>query len=356
MKRRSSFGPLTMIMVGLLILVGCGTPSGTTGSTGATTGTTGGAATTGTTGGSGAAAGGLPKLAKKDKYKVGFAQTESNNPWRLAQTASMKAEAEKKGWDLVYTDAAGSAQKQVADVESMIAQKVDAIFLAPREETPLAAAVIKAREAGIPVILLDRNVDQTIAQAGRDYVTFIGSNFVEEGKRAADHLIKVTNGQAKIIELEGTTGSSPANDRKKGFDDAIKAQAGMQILASQTGDFARDKGRTVMEQLLTAHPDVTAVYAHNDEMAIGAIAALKAAGKQPGKDVIVVSIDGEKDALTAIIAGELSASVECNPRFGPKAFETLEKYASGETIADKIINPDNFYDATNAQKEVANAY
>lgn len=314
------------------------------------------ATTSATSGASSGASSELPKLAKKDKYKVGFAQTESNNPWRLAQTASMKDEAAKRGFELVYTDAAGSAAKQVADVESMIAQKVDAIFLAPREEVPLAEAVLKAKAAGIPVILLDRNVDQTRAKPGRDFVTFIGSDFVEEGKRAAEWLIKATNGQAKIIELEGTTGSSPANDRKKGFDERIKSEAGMTILASQTGDFARDKGRQVMETLLQAHPEVTAVYAHNDEMAIGAIAALEAAGRQPGKDVIVVSIDGEKDALQAIIDGKMGASVECNPRFGPKAFDTLIRYANGEQIPPAIINPDNFYDASNAAKEIANAY
>lgn len=331
-----------MLLAGLLASCGTTTPSGSGGATAPTAGGT-------------AAGGSLPKLTKAPK-KVGFAQTESNNPWRLAQTASMKAEAEKRGYELVYTDAAGSAAKQVADVDSMIAQKVDAIFLAPREEKPLAQAVLKAKAAGIPVILLDRNVDQTIAKPGEDFVTFIGSDFIEEGKRAAEWLIKATNGTAKIIELEGTTGSSPANDRKKGFDDRIKSEAGMQILASQTGDFARDKGRQVMETLLQAHPDVTAVYAHNDEMAIGAIAALEAAGKVPGKDVIVVSIDGEKDALQAIIDGKLGASVECNPRFGPSAFDTLEKYAKGEQIATKIINPDNFYDASNAKDSIAGSY
>src|SRR3954453_15527907 len=167
-------------------------------------------------GGGGGGGGGLPKLAKKDTYKVGFAQTESNNPWRLAQTASMKDEAKKQGWQLVYTDAAGDAAKQVADVDSMIAQKVDAIFLAPREEKPLVPAVKKAKAAGIPVILLDRSVNPKLAKAGQDYVTFIGSDFIKEGQRAADWLIKETGGKAKILELEGTTGSSPANDRKKG--------------------------------------------------------------------------------------------------------------------------------------------
>ena len=181
----------------------------------------------------------------------------------------MQDEAAERDWEIVVTDAGGSAAKQVADVNSLISQKVDAIFLAPQEEKPLVPAVMAAKAAGIPVILLDRTVDQTQAQGGRDYITFIGSDFVEEGKRVAEWLVKKTNGQAKIIELEGTTGSSPANDRKKGFDDAIKGQAGMQILASQTGQFNRDKGREVMATLLQTHPDGTAVYAHNDEMAIG---------------------------------------------------------------------------------------
>jgi len=298
----------------------------------------------------------LPKVAKKDKYKVGFSQTVSDNPWRLAETKSMQDEAAKRGWEIVVTDAGGSAAKQVADVDSLIAQKVDAIFLAPQEEKPLVPAVMKAKAAGIPVILLDRTVDQTQAQGGRDYITFIGSDFVKEGQRVAEWLIKKTGGTAKIIELEGTTGSSPANDRKKGFDDAIKGQAGMQILASQTGQFNRDQGREVMATLLQAHPDVTAVYAHNDEMAIGAIAALEAAGKKPGQDVIVVSVDGEKDGLQAIIDGKLGASCECSPRFGPKAYDTLVAYANGETIPPQIINPDNFFDDTNAKDNIANSY
>ena len=304
----------------------------------------------------GALADGLPKLKQKDKYKVGFAQTESNNPWRLAQTASMKGEAEKLGWQLVYTDAAGSAAKQVADVNSMIAQGVDVIFLAPREEKPLIPAVMAAKKAGIPVILLDRNVDQSLAKAGEDYVTFIGSDFVQEGQRAGDWLVKATGGKAVIIELEGTTGASPANDRKKGFDDVIAKNPGMKIVASQTGDFNRDKGRQVAETLLQAHPDATVVYAHNDEMAIGAISAIEAAGKKPGKDIIIVSIDGEKDALQAIVDGKLGASVECNPRFGPKAYQTAMSYAKGDKIPGKIINPDQFYDSANAAASLPAAY
>lgn len=298
----------------------------------------------------------VPKLKQKEKYKVGFAQTESNNPWRIAQTNSMKETAEKLGYQLVYTDAAGSAAKQVADVNSMIAQGVDVIFLAPREEKPLIPAVMAAKKAGIPVILLDRSVDPKLAKAGQDYLTFIGSDFIKEGQRVAEWLAKNANGKTKIIELEGTTGSSPANDRKKGFDDAIKAAGGFEIVASQSGDFARDKGRQVAEALLQAHPDATVVYAHNDEMAIGAISAIEAAGKVPGKDILVLSIDGGKEAVQAVVDGKIGAVVECNPRFGPKAFATMARYAKGEKIEPWVINDDKFYDGTNAKAELSSAY
>lgn len=314
-----------------------------------------GVAGTGLAGGA-ASAQDMPRLKAKDKYKVGFAQTESNNPWRIAQTESMKAEAARLGHQLVYTDAAASAAKQVADVNSMIAQGVDLIFLAPREEKPLVPAVMAAKRAGIPVILLDRRVDETLAKPGRDYVTFIGSDFVAEGRRAGEALAKAVRGNARIIQIEGTTGSSPANDRRRGFEEGIKASPGMKIIASQSGDFVRDKGRQVAETLLQAHPDATAIYAHNDEMAIGALAALEAAGKKPGVDVTLVSVDGTRDALQAIIDGKMLATVECNPKFGPKAFETLARYAKGEAIEPWVVNTDRFYDRSNASQMIADAY
>lgn len=354
MKPSRLFARLTMVIVAMLILAACGTPAN---SPAEGTGATGGTGAAASAGAAGAASGGLPQLAKKDKYTVGFAQVVSDNPWRLAETKSMQDEAAKRGYEITVTDAGGDEAKQIADVDSLIAKKVDAIFLAPIAEKPMAQAVLKAKAAGIPVILLDRDVDQSLAKAGQDYVTVISSDFIEEGKRAAEWLIKTTNGTAKIVELEGTVGSSPAIDRKKGFHDALAGQAGMEILVSQTGgDFNRDKGRQVMETLIQSHPDLTAVYAHNDEMAIGAITALEAAGKTPGKDVIVVSIDGSRDALQSIIDGKMGATVECNPRFGPTAFDTLEKYAAGEQIATRIVNPDKFFDITNAKDFVNEAY
>ncbi len=293
---------------------------------------------------------------KKPSYKVGFAQSESNNQWRIAETNSMEAEAKKRGWQLVYTDAASSAAKQVSDVNSMIAQGVDLIFLVPREERPLIPAVRAAKRANIPVILIDRSVDPALAKPGVDYLTFIGSDFVAEGRRVAEWLADTTGGKARIIELEGSVGASPANDRKKGFDDALKSHPGMVIVASQSGDFVRDTGRQVAQTLLQAHPDATAIYAHNDEMALGAITAAEAAGKVPGKDIIICSIDGEKDAVQDVADGKIGAICQCSPDFGPVAFATAAKYFAGEKVPPQIINTDQFYDKQNAAQLIGQAF
>ncbi|GGL08458.1 ABC transporter substrate-binding protein [Deinococcus radiotolerans] len=300
--------------------------------------------------------GSLPKLAVKPKYRVCFNQSEMDNPWRLAQTKSMQDEAKRLGWTLIFTNANGSAAKQVADVRSCIAQRVDAIFLTPREEKPLTPIVLEAKRAGIPLFVIDRKVDETVAKPGRDFVAFIGSDFYAEGRRAAEWLVKQTKGNAKIIELQGSTGSSPAIDRQRGFADYIKKYPGIQIVASQTGNFTRDEGRKVMEALIQAHPEATAVYAHNDEMALGAITALETAGRKPGKDITLVSIDGQKSALEAIIAGKLGATVECNPRFGVKAFQTLMDYAAGKKIAARLVNDDRFFDSMNAKQMLNSAF
>jgi ribose transport system substrate-binding protein len=291
------------------------------------------------------------------KIVVGFSQMENNNPWRIAETNSMKDEAARRAdrYELVTTDAQSQTAKQVSDVEDLVARKVDAIFLAPREFEGLAPALEAAKEAKIPVFLIDREAAGTV---GQDYVTFIGSNFIEQGRRAADWLIKQTNGRgASIIELTGTAGSSVARDRSQGFTDAIKSHPEMKIIASQTGDFSRATAQKVMENIIQSKgKDITAVYAHNDEMALGAIQALKAAGLNPGKDVLIVSVDGERAALEAILRGEMNITVESNPRFGPKAFETLEKFLRGETIPPKIILEDRFFDSGNAQQFLNEAY
>jgi ABC-type sugar transport system substrate-binding protein len=288
------------------------------------------------------------------KWTVGFSQMGHDNPWRMAQTASLKAEAAKRGYEIVVTDAQDQTAKQVADVEDLIARRVNVILLAPREFEGLAPALLAAREANIPVILVDREAEGT---AGEDFVTFLGSNFVDQGRRAAEWLVKETGGTAGIVELTGTPGSSVAADRAKGFREVIAQHPGMKILASQTGEFSRANGQRVMQNIAQSlGAQITAVYAHNDEMALGAIQALRASGRTPGTDVKIVSIDGQRAALEAIIRGELGATVESNPRFGPIAFETIEQVRRRETIPTKKLITDRFFDRSNAQQFVAEAY
>ena len=307
---------------------------------------------TATEGGGGSA----PKARKDGKIVVGFSQMENNGPWRIAETRSLEEEARKRGdkYQLIVTDARGDTANQVGNVEDLVARGVDAIFLAPREFEGLAPALQAAKKAGIPVFLIDR---EAAGKAGEDYVAFLGSNFVEQGQRAGEWLAKQTNGKANIVELTGTAGASVARDRSQGFQQAIKSHPDMKIIASQTGNFTRAEGQRVMENIIQAkRKEITAVYTHNDEMALGAIQALKSAGMQPGKDVLVVSVDGQKTALEAIARGEMNVTVESNPRFGPLAFDTLEKYLNKQKVPEKIILEDRFFDSTNAAQFVGEAY
>ena len=296
-----------------------------------------------------------PKLEVKDTYTVAFSQNASNNPWRLAETASMKEEAERLGYQLTVTDANNEQAKQIQDIKGLIAQQPDALFIAPITEQ-LGNVVTEAAAADIPVFLLDRDVDNTVAKPGEAFVTVIVSDFVQQGKRAAWAMAQATGGNAKIIELEGTTGSSPAIDRKAGFDEAITACPGLEVVVSQSADFTRAEGQSVTETLLQSHPDATAIYAHNDEMALGAIAAVRAAGKVPGQDIQIVSIDGSRDALTAVDAGDLYATVESNPRFGPRAFDTMEQYARDGQVPVQLVLEDRLFDKANAAQNIATAY
>jgi galactofuranose transport system substrate-binding protein len=291
---------------------------------------------------------------KSAEFVVGFSQMESDNPWRLAETKSLKDEAAKRGIQLVVTDAQGQTSKQVADVEDLIARRVNVILLAPRTFEGLTPALQAAKAAKIPVILLDR---AAAGKAGDDYVTLLVSDEKEEGRRTAAWLANQMKGAASIVELAGTPGASAADDRAAGFREGIAKYPNMKIIASQTGNFSRATGQGVMQNIAQSlGKKITAVFAHNDEMALGAIQALIAAGLTPGKDVIVVSVDGERAGLEAIERGELGATVECNPRFGPLAFDTIEKFRKGETLPPKIVVPDRFFDKQNAKQFIADAY
>ena len=283
----------------------------------------------------------------------GFAQTENNNPWRIAQTESMRNAADENGVQIVITDAQSNTPKQVSDIQDMVAQGADVLFIPPREEQGLEPALQSAREAGVPVFLVDREANAEICE---DYIGFMGSNFIEQGERAAEWLVEAKNGKAKVAELQGTVGASVTADRGEGFKSVIDENSGMEIIASQSGNFNRAEGQNVMEQILGGNPDLDAVYAHNDEMAIGAIQALKDAGRKPGEDVTVVSVDGTRDALQAIIDGDLGATVETNPRFGPLAFDTAKRFLSGEQVPTKITVQDRLFDESNAAQFIDSAY
>lgn len=299
---------------------------------------------------SSSSAGGESKPSAK-ALTVGFAQVGAEGAWRMAETESIKAEAEKRGVNLKFSDAQSKQENEIKAIRSFIAQGVDAIILAPIVETGWEPVLKEAKQAKIPVVLVDRGI---LVDDDSLYATLIASDFVAEGKMAADWLIKKTDGKATIVELQGTPGAAPAIDRKKGFEEGIKDHPDMKIVASQSGDFRRSGGKEVMEALLKVHPEVTAVYSHNDDMALGAIQALEEAGKKPGTDVIVVSVDGVKGAFDAMVAGKMNCTVECNPLLGPMAFDAVEKAVKGETLPKKTIVHDRVFDVSNAAAELPN--
>ncbi|MCX6358707.1 MAG: ABC transporter substrate-binding protein [Armatimonadetes bacterium] len=288
----------------------------------------------------------------KKKIVVGFAQVGAESGWRTANTQSIRSEAEKRGIDLRFADAQQKQENQIKAIRTFIAQGVDVIMFSPVVEPGWEPVLQEAKKAGIPVILADRAVkvsDESL------YVTFIGSDFVEEGRRAAEWMAKKMNGKAVIAELQGTPGSAPAIDRKRGFEEEMKKYPGMKIVISQTGDFTRAKGKEVMEAFLKSPEGagINALYAHNDDMALGAIQAIEAAGKKPGTDITIVSVDGVKGAFEAMVVGKLNCTVECNPLLGPTLFDAAEAVAAGKTVPKRIVTKEGVYDQTQAKGLIA---
>ena len=285
------------------------------------------------------------------KLTVGFSQIGAEGDWRAANTKSIKSEADKRGITLKFSDAQKEQENQIRAVRSFIQQKVDIIAISPKTEDGWQPVLEEAKKAGIPVILTDRAVkvsDPTL------YATFIGSDFVEEGRRAAQWLAKTTGGKAMIAELQGSPGASPAIDRKKGFEEVLKTYPDMKIIKSQSGNFERAKGKEVFEAFLRSPegPRITALYAHNDDMALGAIQAIEAAGKKPGTDILIVSIDGVRDAFRAIADGKLNCTVECSPLLGPALFDAAEKLSRGETVPKWIKTEEGVFDQSSVTGEV----
>jgi ABC-type sugar transport system substrate-binding protein len=292
-----------------------------------------------------------PSAAEAKQLIVGFAQVGAESSWRTAETESIKAEATKRGVNLKFSDAQGKQENQIKAVRGFVAQGVDAIILAPVVETGWEPVLREAKRAKIPVVLVDRGIKVSDDSL---YATLIASDFVNEGRMAAEWLAKRVNGKASIIELQGTPGAAPAIDRKKGFEEGIAKFPAMKVIASQSGDFRRSGGKEVMEALLKKYGnDLTAVYAHNDDMALGAIQAIEEAGKKPGTDVVVVSIDGVKGAFEAMVGQKLNCTVECNPLMGPLAFDAIEKVGKGETLPKKTIVQDKAFDQSVAKDVIS---
>ena len=297
----------------------------------------------------------FPAMAAKPLV-IGFSQVGAESEWRTANTRSIKEAAKQQGITLRFADAQQRQENQVKAIRSFIAQRVDIIAFSPVVESGWETVLREAKAAKIPVILTDRAVNVTDASL---YATFIGSDFVEEGRKAGRWLLeraqKTPGKTFNIVELQGTVGSAPAIDRKKGFEEVIKANPKLKIVRSQTGDFTRTKGKEVMEAFLKAQgKGIDVLYAHNDDMAIGAIQAIEEAGLKPGVDILVVSIDGVKGAFQAMAAGKMNVTVECNPLLGPQLMAAARDVAAGKPIAKRITVVEGVFTADVAARELPN--
>lgn len=293
----------------------------------------------------------LPAFAQK-KIVLGFSQIGAESEWRTANSESIKSSAKDAGIELKFSDAQQKQENQIKAIRSFIAQKVDVIAFSPVVESGWGTVLREAKAAKIPVILTDRAVNEKDDSL---WVTFMGSDFVEEGRKAGRWLVekmKDHKGQVNIVELQGTVGSAPAIDRKKGFEEILKADPKFKIIRSQTGDFTRAKGKEVMEAFLKAEgKKINVLYAHNDDMAIGAIQAIEEAGLKPAKDITIISIDAVKGAFEAMIAGKLNVSVECSPLLGPQLMQAVKDLKAGKTLPKRIVTEETIFPMEVAAKE-----
>lgn len=296
----------------------------------------------------------ITALAQK-KIVVGFAQVGAESEWRTANTESIKSAAKESDIDLKFSDAQQKQENQIKAIRSYIAQKVDVIAFSPVVESGWETVLKEAKAANIPVVLTDRSVN---TKDDSLYVTFMGSDFVEEGRKAGRWLVEKEKGNAgpiNIVELQGTVGSAPAIDRKKGFEEIIGKDPKFKIIRSQTGDFTRAKGKEVMEAFLKAEgKKINVLYAHNDDMAIGAIQAIEEAGMKPAQDIIIISIDAVKGAFEAMMAGKLNVSVECSPLLGPQLMSAVKDIKAGKPIPKRILTKEGIFPMEVAKAEFPN--
>ena len=297
----------------------------------------------------------IPAAFAQGKIVLGFSQVGAESEWRTANTESIKSAAKDAGIDLKFSDAQQKQENQLKALRAFIAQKVDVIAFSPVVESGWGTVLQEAKAAKIPVILSDRAVNEKDDSL---WVTFMGSDFVEEGRRAGRWLVehsKGSNTPVNIVELQGTVGSAPAIDRKKGFEEIIKADPKFKIIRSQTGDFTRAKGKEVMEAFLKAEgKKINVLYAHNDDMAIGAIQAIEEAGLKPAQDITIISVDGVKGAFEAMMAGKLNVSVECSPLLGPQLMQAVKDLKAGKSLPKRIVTQEGVFPMEVAAKEFPN--
>jgi simple sugar transport system substrate-binding protein len=289
-----------------------------------------------------------PRRDPERKIVLGFAQVGKESEWRLANTESIKAAAREAGIDLIFVDGEQRQENQIKAMRSFIERKVDIIAFSPVVESGWEPVLREAKAAGIPVILTDRAVDVKDESL---WVTFMGSDFVEEGRRSARWLVDYmkTTRPVNIVELQGTIGSAPAIDRTVGFLEVLKDHPNYRIIASESGDFFRSVGKEVMRQILrdlrAKNQKIDAVFAHNDDMGLGAIEALEEVGLKPGKNVVIVSVDAARGAFLAMIAGKLNCTVECSPLLGPQLMKAVKDYESGKDLPVRIITAESVFPA-----------
>jgi ABC-type sugar transport system substrate-binding protein len=301
----------------------------------------------------GGASGGAPNKAV-DKIVVGFAQVGAESGWRTANTKDIQDSFKTAGIQLKFSDAQQKQENQIKAIRSYIQQGVDYIAFSPVVQTGWDAVLNEAKAAGIPVILTDRAVD---SQDKSLYVSFLGSDFVAEGKKAGTWVAdqyKDAKSTVNIVQLEGTTGSAPAIDRASGFTDAIKGNTNLKVVASQTGDFTRAGGKQVMEAFLKSQPKIDMVFAQNDDMGLGAIEAIEAAGKVPGKDIKIVTVDAVKDGMQALSDGKINFIVECSPLLGTQLIDIIKKLNAGQTVEKRIVTEETTFTGEQAKAALPN--
>ena len=290
----------------------------------------------------------------KSKYLIGFSQSELTNGWRLAETNSMQTEAKARAskYNYTYTVANSDTNKQVSDVGSLIAKGCDLIVLTPLQTDPLRAATQKAISAGVPVVEIDRTSTGT---PGRDYVCAIESNFIQQGEKVAHWMVQNTKGTINYVELLGTTGASPAIDRRKGFHNVIDTQPRFKQLAQQDGNFTLTDGKKVMANFISRYGSkIDMIYAHNDDMAVGALQALQEAGFT--KKLYIGSTDGTKRGIQNVANGKFSIVVQSDPHFGPVTFRTIDLYFAGQKVAPLITVQDRTYTKANAASLISTGF